>query len=195
MRPTAPSPKIDAFVELLREPHRALRGEAELARGFLLQRGGGERRRRVAACAACLSIVSRPAACRCAAPCDASRSTSRAVPSLVKRELLDLLAVELDQLQREAPASVCSPSASSVQYSCGMNFAISSSRSQIMRSAGLCTRPADSPRRHLLPQQRREVEADQVVERAARLLRVHQVHRQIARGSAIASLTALLVIS
>ena len=34
-----------------------------------------------------------------------------------------------------------------VQYSRATNAAISSSRSQIMRSAGLCTRPADSPGR------------------------------------------------
>ena len=39
---------VDAFVELLREAHGALRAEVELARGLLLQRGGGERRRRVA---------------------------------------------------------------------------------------------------------------------------------------------------
>ena len=58
---------------------------------------------------------------------------------------------------------------------------ISCSRSQIMRSAGLCTRPADKSAAHLLPQQRRQIEADEVVERAARLLRVHQVERQVAR--------------
>jgi hypothetical protein len=50
-----------------------------------------------------------------------------------------------------------------------------------MRSAGLCTRPADKPAAHLLPQQRREIETDQVVERTARLLRVDQVERQVAR--------------
>ena len=50
-----------------------------------------------------------------------------------------------------------------------------------MRSAGLCTRPADRPAAHLLPQQRREIEADEVVERAPRLLGVDQVERQVAR--------------
>ena len=39
---------VDALVELLRQAHRALGGEAELARGLLLQRRGRERRRRVA---------------------------------------------------------------------------------------------------------------------------------------------------
>ena len=39
---------VDAFVQLLRQPHGLLRAEAELAGGLLLQGGGGERRRRVA---------------------------------------------------------------------------------------------------------------------------------------------------
>ena len=41
----------------------------------------------------------------------------------------------------------CSASASIVQYSCALNAVISSSRSTMSRSAGLCTRPADRPRR------------------------------------------------
>ena len=40
---------VDPFIETLRDGHRALRAEAELARRFLLQRGGRERRGRVAA--------------------------------------------------------------------------------------------------------------------------------------------------
>ena len=44
---------IDAFIELLREPHRLLRAEAQLARCLLLQGGGGEGRRRVALDRAC----------------------------------------------------------------------------------------------------------------------------------------------
>ena len=39
---------VDAFIKLLRDLHRALGAEAELARGFLLQRRGDERRGRVA---------------------------------------------------------------------------------------------------------------------------------------------------
>ena len=37
------------------------------------------------------------------------------------------------------------------------------------------------PTAHLLPQERREVEADQIVERSARLLCVHQLSGQFAR--------------
>ena len=40
---------IDAFIQTLRRLHRARDGEAELARRFLLQRRGRERRRRIAA--------------------------------------------------------------------------------------------------------------------------------------------------
>ncbi len=40
---------VDAFVQLLRNAHGLLRAEAELARGFLLQGRGRERRRRIAA--------------------------------------------------------------------------------------------------------------------------------------------------
>ena len=50
------------------------------------------------------------------------------------------------------------------------------------------------PRTHLLPQQRREIEAHQKIQCAARLLRVHQVDRQLARR-AMASRTEFLVIS
>ena len=40
--------------------------------------------------------------------------------------------------------SLFSSSAATLQYSCGTNASISSSRSQIIRSAGVCTRPAES---------------------------------------------------
>ena len=66
-------------------------------------------------------------------------------------------------------------SASTVQYSWRWNFWISASRSQMSRSATLCTRPGGQAGLDLLPQQRREVEPDQVVERPARLVGVHQV--------------------
>ena len=48
MRPTCALADVDAFVQLLRDAHGLLRAEAELARGFLLQGRGGERRRRIA---------------------------------------------------------------------------------------------------------------------------------------------------
>src|SRR5207244_1717799 len=39
-------PDLDPLVQLLRDPHRDRRREAELLRGLLLQRAGAERRRR-----------------------------------------------------------------------------------------------------------------------------------------------------
>src|SRR2546425_11839201 len=45
--PTGPSAhRLDAFVQLLRDPHRDRRGKAQLLCGFLLQRAGAERRGR-----------------------------------------------------------------------------------------------------------------------------------------------------
>jgi len=41
--------EIHAFVQLLCRAHGALGGKTQFARGFLLQGGGGEGRRRVAA--------------------------------------------------------------------------------------------------------------------------------------------------
>ena len=49
-----------------------------------------------------------------------------------------------------------------------------------MRKAGL-TRPADARQPRLLPQERREVEADEIVERTPRLLRVDEVLGNMAR--------------
>ena len=71
-------------------------------------------------------------------------SASRAVVSLVKLNCSTFVPRYSMSLSGKRVA-VCSPSAASVQYSCGMNASMASSRSQIMRSAGLCTRPADRP--------------------------------------------------
>ena len=143
---------VDALVELLREAHGAPRVEAELARGLLLQRRGGEGRRRVAP--ALLAVdgerrVSMPGRCAPAPRRGACRvrSTSRACASLVKLNCSTFAPRYSMQLQRESLLAVRRPRPRCVQYSCATKAAISSSRSQIMRSAGLCTRPADSPRR------------------------------------------------
>ncbi|OPZ01303.1 MAG: hypothetical protein BWZ09_02745 [Alphaproteobacteria bacterium ADurb.BinA305] len=50
---------VDPLVELLGDSHRAPVAETELARGILLQRGGDERRRRVAALLAALDVADR----------------------------------------------------------------------------------------------------------------------------------------
>ena len=49
--------QLDAFVQLLRDAHRAARGHVELAAGFLLQGRGDERRRRAALFLAALDLA------------------------------------------------------------------------------------------------------------------------------------------
>ena len=136
--------EIDAFVEPLRDAHRALRAEAELARGFLLQRRGGERRRRVALALLLLDVRDDAALPR--------RGLLERAAHLFgprggrDRELLDLLARgTASAVRRELLRVLLRLRRRSVQYSRALKRAISSSRSQIMRSAGLCTRPAEAP--------------------------------------------------
>jgi hypothetical protein len=86
---------VDALVELLRGAHGALRGEAELARGLLLQRRGDERRRRVAL--ALLALDRARAACR-RRPASGPASTSPRARLVGDAELLDLS-------RREAPSA------------------------------------------------------------------------------------------
>src|SRR5690606_3788421 len=87
-----------ALVQLLRDLHGALGGEAELARGLLLQGGGGERRRRpaLALLAGDVGDVQRAAG---GLP-DALARGLGAV-AVGDRELLELLAVQLHQLGGE----------------------------------------------------------------------------------------------
>ena len=167
---------IDAFVELLRQPHGLLRAEAQLARRLLLQRRGGERRMRVALDALLLdrADVEPPGldrgAWRACASCSFGRSNcSSFLPSRwVSRAV------------NGAPAGVVK-SASTVQYSRARNASISASRSQIRRSATDCTRPARAAARQLAPQHRREGEAHQVVQRAARQVGLDQRLVEVAR--------------
>ena len=57
----------------------------------------------------------------------------------------------------------------------------SRSRSTIIRTATLCTRPAESFGPHLAPQQRRHFVAVEPIENAARFLGPHQAVVDIAR--------------
>src|SRR6185503_12656934 len=50
------APDLDALVEILSDPHRALRAERQLFGGFLLKRGRRERRRRILAALAALDL-------------------------------------------------------------------------------------------------------------------------------------------
>ena len=119
----------------------------------------------------------------CRKPCAASLmdcSTPRAAASLVKLNCSTFWPSNSTSLSGKV-CVLCSPSASSVQYSCGLKM-----RDLVLALADHAQRRAlhasgGQAAAHLLPQQRREIEADQVIERAARLLRIHQVQRQVAR--------------
>ena len=177
---------VHAFIELLREAHGAAGVEAELARGFLLQRRRGERRRRIAA--PLLAIdgehASEPSASPEAPALRAALisvcSTSRAEPAFTKLNCSTFVPLYSMSFSGKR-CSVCSPSPSSVQYSCGTNardlfFALADHAQRgALHAAGGEAAP------HFLPEQRREIEADEIVERAPRLLRVHEIERQVAR--------------
>ncbi len=90
--------------------------------------------------------------------------------------------------------SECMSSASMVQYSCGWKAAISSSRSQIMRSAGLCTRPADRLGRTFFHRSGERLKPTRK-SRARRACWAFTRSTEIPRGCSIASRTAFLVIS
>ena len=80
-------------------------------------------------------------------PCAFSRMVSRisfACSSLFISNCLSFWPSSANNLALKGVFSF-SESASKVQYSCASNFSISSSRSTNKRSAGLCTRPAESP--------------------------------------------------
>jgi len=79
-----------------------------------------------------------------AAASRASRAACASVPA-VKVNCLTFSPRYSDRRALTGALAVCAR-ASMVQYSRGSKRSISSSRSTIRRSAGLCTRPADNPR-------------------------------------------------
>ena len=167
---------LDAFIQPLRQHHGALHAEAQLARGFLLQGGGDERRDRIALLLARgHDLDDVVGACR-AAP------TRESVASWLPSSGVSSLA--LDQARAEhRRSSWRSRSTSTVQYS------------RLMEGADLALALHDHAQRHglhaaggetaahFVPEQRRDLVAHQPVEHAARLLRVHQVACSPARAS------------
>jgi hypothetical protein len=154
---------VDALVELLGGAHGALGGEAELARGLLLQRRGDERRRRVA-----LALLA------------LDRSTL-SLPRRGDQRLLD------DAGPSSSVMLNCSIFSPSNSISLALNGFLSASSGpgigldgpvlaplegldlqlalddQAQRRA--LHAPGGEPAADLLPQQRRQVEADQIVQR------------------------------
>src|SRR5690606_19053160 len=160
-----------AFIELLRHLHGALGGEAELARGLLLQRGGGERggRAALALLAGYVGDVQGAAG----GPGDALARGFRAL-AVGDGELFELPAVELDQLGGERLRRMRALGLDRPVFARDERLDLllalddHAQRRRLHAAGGQAAL-------HLSPQHGRKVEADQVVERAARLLRIDQV--------------------
>src|SRR6516164_11476221 len=171
------------LVQLLGETHGAARVEAELARRLLLQRRGGEGRCRVAAA---LLAVDRQHAQRPGRGRGGARRCAHRILGLARRrlvgeaELLDLLAPILQELQRKGLAAVRALAFDGpvLLRDEGSDLLLALADHAQCRTLYA---PRGQPAPHLLPQEWREIEADQVVESAARLLCVDELHRQAAR--------------
>ena len=145
----------------------------------LLQRGCGEGRRRIAA--ALLAVdgkyPQRPGGAAGGAGRRPQRILGLARRALVgEGELLDLRAAVLEKFQRESLAAVRTLALDGpvLLGDEGSDFLLALADHAQRRALHAPRREAAA---HLLPQQRGEIEADQVVERTARLLRVDQLHR------------------
>src|SRR4029077_15866636 len=95
-------------------------------------------------------------------------------------ELLDLLTLEFDELERKSLRAVFAfglerPVFLLREYTDLLLALADHAQSRALHAAG---RQAAA---NLLPQQRRQIEADEVVEGATRLLGIHQTERQAAR--------------
>ena len=125
------------LVERLGDAHRVAGGEAKLARRFLLQGRGRERRRRVAA----NGLVSTERDGETAGLDHRLGGVGLAL--VADRQPVDLLAVELDQPRRERLAVGLEGRRRPTNIPAALKISISRSRSTIRRSATDCTRPAD----------------------------------------------------
>ena len=164
-----------ALEQALRGAHRAIGAEAELARRFLLQGRGRERRRRVALHLALLEALDREVA-----RLDRGDRALR-VRLVGEVELVELLAVEPGQARREGgvarrrePGLEAPVLARLERLDLGLALADQAQRHRL-HAAGRARAL------QLAPEHRREREAHQIVERAARLVGVDQVHVEVAR--------------
>jgi hypothetical protein len=181
IRPIGPFAEIHAFVQPLRGLHRAARREAEPVRGGLLQRRRPERRLRAARARLLLDVRDRErAGAELLQPAlDLARAgLGGDAEARVADVGLDLLAVELDEpraerLRRLRRLDLDGPVfLADERLDLGLAVA-DQPEGDALHAAGR------QARHDLLPEQRRQVEADEVVQRAARLLRVDEVARQL----------------
>ena len=162
----------DALVELLRDDHRPAHGEAELARGLLLQRRGGERRRGIASALARLETLH-----------DVRGLLERGAVLLGRLAVgdLELLALELDDLGRERLAGhVREERLDAPVLLRGERLDLALAVDDQAQRDGLNSAGGESVA-DLLPEERRHRVTDQPVDDATRLLGVHQILVDVAR--------------
>ena len=162
------------LVEALRQPHRVLRREAELAGGFLLQGRGGEGRRGVALDRLGLDAFNREAA-------GFDRRLGFHGNALVtETEAFQLHALELDQTRVELGAVVLHLGEHAPVFLRpeGLDLALSLD-DQTQRDRLHAARAFGAG--ELAPQHRRKCEAEQIIQRAARQIGVDQRLIELAR--------------
>ena len=166
---------VDTFVQFLRGAHGALSAKAQLARGFLLQRGGRERCRRAATTLFLVDLGYQQLAVGGIGQrlFNLARGVFR-----FDGELLDLAALILDEAADEAAGflfellgnvGLNGPVLARVERF-DLRFALAN------HAQGRALHPTGGQTAaNLLPQQWREIEANQIVQCASRLLRIDQV--------------------
>ena len=152
---------VDAFIELLRQAHGLLRGEAELAAGLLLQSGGDERRRRVALGAFFVNLGDGEGA-----GFDGFLG-GQCLGFVVEVELFELLALVMRQAGGEGGAGRGDHAgfdgpvfAGFENLDFGLALADEAERDRLHAAGGFAAR-------QLAPEHRREGEADQIIQGAA----------------------------
>ena len=166
--------QIHTLIESLRDAHGLLRAQPELAAGFLLQGGGGERGRRVAADALFLDLA------------DAElagfdrRLGARGVGGGGEVEFIELFAVELGEAGGEGGAGRGLEMGGDIPIfarleSLDLGLALTDQPQRDRLDA-----PGGARSGQLAPQHRGEGEAHQIIQRAAGQIGLDQRHIQIA---------------
>ena len=165
---------VHAFVEALRDAHGVLGIEAQLARGFHLQRRGDERRRRIA--------LDRLALHRTDGEflrIDQIDSTL-GLGFVVDAEFFDLLAVQIGEMRAEGAGRCADVRIDGPVFDRIERFDLLLAFHHEAQRHGLHA-PGRARARQLAPQNRRQREAHQIVQRAAGQIGVHQFGVDLAR--------------
>ena len=163
------------LIQRLRHPHRVAGGETQLARGLLLQGGGGERRRRVTPLGAGIDVLDAKS------PLLHRRLGARGNARLAEAQLLQLLPLKLHQTRGKRGAVMLHLGDDLPIFLRFKNLDLALSLDD--QAEGHRLHP---PRRfragQLAPQHRRQRKAEQIIQRPAGQIGVDQVLIQLSRG-------------